>query len=162
MDIELIAIPELNDKSNSTLYNYLRNLSPDEAFSTLVVQVLVDERREAHRQRWNKVKIQPTLKIGDVVKAHVQVQSKAYQGEVKELSYQERGPFQILEILENNFYEVKRYNKTDSAVRKYKGSKLYLLPLAILPHNHLDTMDQRYLNYDHAPNVSPPNKQMNT
>ena len=60
---------------------------------------------------------------------------------MKELSYQERGPFQILEILENNFYEVKRYNKTDSAVRKYKGAELYLLPPAILTHDTLDTTD---------------------
>ena len=35
-----------------------------------------------------------------MVKAHVQVQSNTSKGEVKKLSYQARGPFQIKKILE--------------------------------------------------------------
>ena len=54
-------------------------------FPTSVVQVLVEERREARRQQWNKDKIQPNFEIGDVIKAHVEVQSNTYQGEVKNL-----------------------------------------------------------------------------
>ena len=53
-------------------------------------------------------------------------------------------------MLSNNSYEVKRYNKPDLAVRKYKGRKLYLLPPAIFPHDRLDTTDQRYLKYNHS------------
>ena len=50
LHIELSAIPELNGEFNSTLYIHLRNLSSDALFSTAVVQVLVEERQEAHRQ----------------------------------------------------------------------------------------------------------------
>ena len=91
-----------------------------------------------------------TLKYNQI---HIRVKWK--------ISYQARGPFQIVKILGNNSYEVKRYNKTDSAVQKYKGSKLYLLPPAILPHDPLGTTDQWYLNHDHAPIVSPLKKPMN-
>ena len=52
--IELSAIPELNDESNSTLYNCLLNVSSDASFSTSVLQVLIKEQWEAHRQRWDK------------------------------------------------------------------------------------------------------------
>ena len=143
LDIKLSAIPELNDGSNSTLYNYLRSVSLGAAFSTSVFQVLVEERQEEPRKWWNKGKIQPTPKTGDVVKAHVQIQSNADQGELKKLAYQARGPFQIAKILGNNSYEVNIYNKSDSAVRKYKGKKLYLLPSAVFPHDPLDTTDQQ-------------------
>ena len=73
----------------------------------------MEEQRGAPWQQWNKDKIKPTFKISDVIKAHVQVQSNGYQGEVKKLSYQSRGPFQISKILGNNSCEVKRYNKPD-------------------------------------------------
>ena len=43
LDIELSTIPELNDESNLTLYNYLWNVSLDTVFATSVVQVLVEE-----------------------------------------------------------------------------------------------------------------------
>ena len=81
----------------------------------------MEEQRGAPWQQWNKDKIKPTFKISDVIKAHVQVQSNADQGEVEKLSYQAQGPFKISKIFGNISYEVKRYNKPDSAVRKYKG-----------------------------------------
>ena len=55
----------------------------DAALTTPVVQIIVEERRELHRQRRNKEKIQPTFEIGDVVNEHVQVKSDADQGEEK-------------------------------------------------------------------------------
>ena len=53
------------------------------------------------------------------------------------------------------FYHVKRYNDANSAVRKYKGTDLYLLQPAIFPSDPLDTMDVRYLNYFNALVISP-------
>ena len=108
-----------------------------------------------------QIKIQPTFEIFDVHKTRVQVQLTADQGELKKNSYQARVPFQVAKILGDNSYEDKRYNKPDSAVRKYKGSKLCLLPLAIFPHYPLDTTDQLYLNYDHDPIASPLKKPIN-
>ena len=160
MDVELSAMPVINDNQNSALFKYLRDVSNNSKFATSVVQILVEERREAHRLRWNKDKIEQLFELGDVVKAHVQVTSKAATGEVGKLSYQAKGPFQISKIMGHNSYEVKRYNDPESASRKYKGTELYLLPPAIFPHEPLDMMDERYLNYSHAPIVSPLKKSL--
>ena len=62
--------------------------------------------------------------------------------------------------MEANAYLVAHYGKESSATRKYKGCELYLLPPSIFPHNPVDTMDQRYLNFSHAPIVSPLKKSL--
>ena len=91
----------------------------------------------------------------DVVKTHIQVQSKSELGGVGKLSYRARGPFQIVEALGNDSYHVQSYNDKDSSIRKYKGTDLYILPQSIFPCDPLDTMDMRYLNYSNTPIVSP-------
>jgi hypothetical protein len=160
LDVELSAPPTRNDSSNSALYDYLRHVSNDSTFAQSVVQILIEERREEFRIRHNKGKTLPQFKVGDVVKAHVQVKSNKASGEVEKLSYRARGPFQIVKCNGHNSYEVKRYNEPNSASRKYKATELYLLPPTIFPAEPLDTMDQRFLNYENAPIVSPLKKAM--
>ena len=95
-----------------------------------------------------------TLKFGDVVKAHVQVQSRSDMGVVGKLSYHARGPFIIITDLGNGSFEVQRYGDSASATRIYKNTELYLLPPALFPYETLDFLDQRYLECNHAPVVS--------
>ena len=155
LDVSLSPSPILNTESNSTLFNYLRDVSTDAKFSLSVLQILIEERRSTHRDRHNKGKTMCTLKIGDVVKAHVEVQSSADTGVVGKLSYRARGPYIITQDLGNNSFEVQRYGEEGSATRKYKNTELYLLPPALFPTEVLDTMDQRFLDCNHAPVVSP-------
>ena len=151
LDVELSPTPTLNDCQNSNLYEYLRAASNNGPFATSVISTLVEERREAHRLRHNDTKTAQKYEIGDAVTARVQIQSNAANGRVKKLSYQAKGPFQITAILDADSYEVQKYNEPNSAKRKYKGTDLYLLPPAIFPQDPLDTLDHRYLNFDHAP-----------
>ena len=130
-------------------------MSCNSKFAISVLQILLEERRAAHRERHNKNKTAVKFNVGDVVKAHVQVQSNLANGEVGKLSYTARGPFTIVEDLGGDSYHVQRYNDIESAIRKYKGVDLYLLPPAIFPSDPLDTMDVRYLNYSNAPIVHP-------
>ena len=155
MDVNLSAAPSTNCNNQSTLYTYLRDVSNDSRFSVSVLQGLIEEQRSALQSRWNTDRSTKLFQVDDVVKAHVQVKPNASKGEVKKLSYQTRGPSQIKEILYGNSYLVQRYNSTSSAIRKYKVSKLYLLPPSFFPNNPVDTMDQRYLNFSFAPVVSP-------
>ena len=152
LDVELCPSPPLNDRGNSALMNYLRTVSNDSEFTISVLQILIEERRDSHHQRHNdKVSSLVVFEVGDVVKAHVQVQSQAATGQVGKLSYKARGPFQISKVLGHGSYEVQKYNDPTSATRKYKSTELYLLPPALFPSDPLDTTDQRYLNYEHAP-----------
>ena len=89
------------------------------------------------------------------MKAYAQVHSCSSKGDVRKLSYQARGPFQIKEILMVDSYNVQRYNSPSQATRKYKGTELYLLPPSLFPQESMDTMDQRYFNFSHTPMVSP-------
>ena len=154
MDTKLHQLPELSEDNNN-LYEYLREVSNDSNFATSVLQLLIDDRRSAHQERVNKNSIASTLKVGDIVKAHVQVQSNSSKGEVAKLSYRVRGPFTIVKDLGHGSFEVQPYNNPSAATRKYKSSDLYLLPPAIFPSEPLDFMDQRFLNFEHAPIVSP-------
>ena len=113
------------------------------------------ERRQSHQDHHNKDKVPAAFKVGDIVKAHVQVQSNAAIGQVGKLSYQARGPFKIISDLGQQSFEVQKLDKPDSAIRKYKSADLYLLPPSLFPPEPLDMMDQRYLNYENAPIVSP-------
>ena len=155
LDVELSPTPLLNNERNSTLFNYLRDVSTDSTFSLSILQVFIEERRAAHRERHNINCIQCSLKVGDAVKAHVQVQSQPESVTVGKLSYRARGPFIITQDLGDNSFEVRRYDEPSSAVRKYKNTEIYLLPPVFFPSEALDTIDQRYLNSTNAPIVSP-------
>ena len=155
LDLKLQPTPTLNDDHNTALFDYLRHVSCSSSFSLSILLVLVEERREYHRNRSNSNKTASPLKVGDVVKAHVAVNSSSESNVVSKLSYQIKGPFIITKELGHDSFEVRRYNKPNSKPRKYKSTELYLLPPQLFPSNELDTMDQRYLNYSHASIPSP-------
>ena len=84
----------------------LRSVSDESAFALSIVQILVEERHEYHRQRHNSNTNKCSLKVGDVVKAHVQVNSSADKGVVGKLSYKAKGPFIITADMGQNSFEV--------------------------------------------------------
>ena len=53
MDANLMAVPSLNNVDQSALYTYLRDVYIDSSFVTLVLQMLIEDQRTAHRTRWN-------------------------------------------------------------------------------------------------------------
>ena len=81
----------------------------------------------------------------------VAVNSKSEKGIVKKLVYQSRGPFVIVKDTGFSSYLVIRYGKPNSAVQKFLAEDLYLLPKQILPIEHVDTPDMRYLSSNFAP-----------
>ena len=98
LDIECSALPVLNDSANSALFSYLRSVSTDSVFATGILQILVHERRQYHRDRHNSTLIKSSFEVGDVVKVHVQVTSNAATNTVGKLAYAARGPFIIKEV----------------------------------------------------------------
>ena len=107
LDIELLDQSSLNNKEHSALFHYLRNISFNLQFSISVLQILIDERRSAHSERWNKNREAYKFNKGDVTKAHLQVQSKLDNGDVDKLSYRARRSFRIIEDLGSDSYHVK-------------------------------------------------------
>ena len=121
----------------------------------------MEERHKRHREHHNStINATTSLKVEDIVKSHVQVQSKSKSAIAKKLSYQVKGPFIVTKCLHQNAFEVKPYNRPNGATRKKKATELYLLPLALYPSEPIDTIDQRYLNCKHASILHPLKKSM--
>ena len=155
LDVSLSLTLILNTETNSSLFNYLLDVSTDSTFSLSLLQILIKERRAAHRDRQSKGKIQCSLKIEDVVKAHVQVQSRDNSEIVGKLAHRAKGPFIITKDLGMNSFEVQRYGEPDLPVRKYKNTELYVLPPALFPSEVLDTINERNIDCKNASIVSP-------
>ena len=61
-----------------------------------------------HQERRNSISTATfSLKVGDIVTVHIQVQSKSESGTVKNLSYQVKFPFVFTKDLHHNAFEVK-------------------------------------------------------
>ena len=157
LDVEMCPDPPLSDGTNTSIHEYVRTAGNTAQFALSVLKILIKERREYHRTRHNRNKDSnaTSFKIGDIVKAHVQVTSNQNKEQPAKLSYRARGPFEIISNLGHGAYEVRPYGKPTAATRKYKSTELYLLPPALFPAEPLDTMDQRYINSQHAPLTHP-------
>ena len=77
-------------------------MSNNSQFTISVLEILIEERITAHRKICNKGKQQQNFEVSDIVKSHMKLQSKSETGEVKKLSYQSRGLFQVKTVLGNN------------------------------------------------------------
>ena len=133
MDIELCSNSNLNNVHNSALFNYPCNISTDAEYVASVLRILIEDCHAAHRARHNKDKMICNLKVGDVIKAHVQVDSVVEKGVVGKLSYQAKGPLIITVDLGDNSFEVQTYDDPNSAKQKYKNMELYILLPSIFP-----------------------------
>ena len=111
LDVEMMPSPTLNSPENANLFQYLRDVSNESTFALSIVQILVKERCKYHQNRQNMTTTECTLQVGDIVKAHVQVNSSASKGIVSKLCYKSKGPFIITADLGHNSFEVQRYNQ---------------------------------------------------
>jgi len=152
LDIVESAIPTLTDDPRAAVIRYMQYLGNDVRFSRSLLQWLIHDRRERHRERVNETRKNITYKAGDVVMGRVAVMSKASTGKVSKLVYQSRGPFIIIKNTRHSTYIVKRFGNTGTTPTfKFMTEDLYLLPKQVLPCSQMDTTDMRYLNTDHAP-----------
>ena len=106
LDVELDTTSIFNEY-NSKLFSYISNISIDANFTVSVLNIFIEDRRTAHQERHNKDKLICKIMVGEVVKAHVQVNSVTSKGVVGKLSYRAKGPFIITADLVHNSFEVK-------------------------------------------------------
>ena len=78
------------------MFQYLLDVDKYLALSTSVLQVLVKERQETQQYWQNENKTPDPLKVGDIVKSHVQVNYNSKKGIVFKLSDQELDKFQMI------------------------------------------------------------------
>jgi hypothetical protein len=87
--------------------------------------------------------------------ATVQVQSNASKNKIAKLSYQRRGPFEIVSHLGHGAYKLRSLLRPDVALLKFHSSSISPLPPGLLPCDPIDTSDLRYLNQNSTPTANP-------
>ena len=137
------------------LSQYLQYASNNLELSESVTQVLIEEFWQAYWDRWNSNMTPDQFKVRNIIKSHVQVYSNAEKEVVQKLSYWARGPFRIIKYTGSDSYGIQLYDDANGVVWKYKGTKIYLLPLEIYPREPLDIIDERYLNCEFYRVLSP-------
>jgi len=155
LDIELMAAPTMVHGDTAHVHNYLRLAQSQSTFSTEILKILTQDRREYHAARVNANRNQKLFSLGDVVMVRVTVHSNASLDRVAKLSYRQRGPFEIVKITDHGAYHIRPFGKPDAATRVYHAQDLSLLPPVLRPAQPLDGPDLRYMNSNHTPIHNP-------
>jgi hypothetical protein len=85
-----------------------------------VVALVIEDRRQAHRDRVNAGRSAPSFAPNDLVLVRVQVQSNAELNRFAKLSYQVRGPFRVVSHAARS-YKVVPLHQPDSHPLSYPG-----------------------------------------
>jgi hypothetical protein len=155
IDISLALPPQLCSDNATAVTQYLNFVNEHVSFSQAILRYLVEDRRLAHAERANESRNPVVYAIGDRVMATVQVQSDASRNKVAKLSYQRRGPFEVVSHLGNGAYELRSLSRPDAATHKFHSSSISPLPPGLLPCDPIDTSDLRFLNQDSTPSANP-------
>ena len=128
LDITLADIPLPTDNPGNKVAHYLRLLGDDVQFAQKLTGWLTDDRRMVQRERHNKDWQRITYEVGDLVMAQVARTSKSDKEQVQKMMFGCDGPFIIAKVDGPNSYSLRRFNKPQSALQKFSGDDLYLLP----------------------------------
>ena len=96
IDINLSPLPQLTQNNAQSTIDYLRLTDFNRRFSSSILKILIEDRRNMHAERVNNNKSIVELIVGDIVMARTAVQSDASTNKVVTLSYQVRRPFRIV------------------------------------------------------------------
>jgi len=161
LDINMRNTPPIIDNPSDSVAKYLRYVDRDKEFAQQLLQWLRDDRRSQHRERVNENLHLTTYEAGDIVMGRIAVQSNSAKGVVGKLVFQTRGPFVVIGKTQGSSYIVRQYGVNDGPKQKFQTEDLYLLTKEILPCEHLDLPDMKYMNFDYAPTNHPFGKAFN-
>ena len=129
-----------------------------------LLKILVQERREHHRNLRNEGRSSPlnptSFDVGDLVLVRKQVTTTTKKGPAK-LQLQARGPYRVLEVLSENTYTVQRIPFDRIAGgnphKPYKESaaRMQRLPSTLVIHKHTDGADANWAAYRNAFSPAP-------
>ena len=119
-----------------------------------LLKILVDERREHHRNLKNASRNMKTFAPGDLVIIKKQVQTRQETGPAK-ARIKARGPYRILEEVKPGTYKVQRLPGTQGAGRRGKVTKesaarMTKIPSTLVIHKPTAGIDTRLTTYRHA------------
>jgi hypothetical protein len=119
-----------------------------------VLKVLVEDRREHHRQLKNEGRNMKTFAPGDLVIVKKQVQTSQERGPAK-AKMKARGPYRVIEEIKPGTYNVQKLPGIQGAGRrgritKESAARLTRIPSTLVIHKPTAGIDTRLATYRHA------------
>jgi hypothetical protein len=113
-----------------------------------MLQILIAERRERHREMINQSRKQRKFQPGDLVIIRKQVQSDATIGRPAKQTFKWKGIYKVLQQEGEKSYLVQKQPTIQGRTRpgrilKYAASVMERIPSSVIIHKHLDTTDTR-------------------
>ena len=118
------------------------------AKQTTMLQILVAERREKHREMANAGRTQRQFQIGDLVIVRKQVQSDAERGIPAKQKFKWKGMYRVMEKAGDGTYWVQKLptiqgTGTPGKRQKYAASVMERIPSSLIVNKQVDTSDTR-------------------
>ena len=119
-----------------------------------IIKILIEDRREYHRQLKNEGRNMKTFAPGDLVVVKKQVQTTQEKGPAK-ARMQARGPYRIIEQIKPGTYKLQRLPGVQGAGRrgrttKESAARLTRIPSTLVVHKPTAGIDTRLATYRHA------------
>jgi ribosomal protein L21E len=123
------------------------------ARQSMMLQILVAERRERHRDLANQGRTVRKFNVGDLVIIRKQVQSSAEKGMPAKQQFKWKGIYRVMEKLSEKSYNVQKLPTVQGKgrpgkIRKYSAGVMERIPSSLIINKHLDTSDTRLATLD--------------
>ena len=149
IDIDLSAFPQLTQNNAQSVVDFLRLTDSNRQFSSALLKILIEDRRDAHTARVNNNKNIFDLVVDDIVMARTAINSDASSNKMAKLSCQVRCPFCIVKCTGQGSYLVRKLYKADSPTLKFMAADLYPLPRSLKPYEPVDRINHIILSSIH-------------
>ena len=119
-----------------------------------MLQLLIAERREKHREMQNQGRKQRQFQPGDLVIIRKQVQSDSSLGRPAKQTFKWKGIYKVMRKDGEKSYIVQKQPTVQGKGKpgrllKYSAAVMEKIPSSMVVHKHLDTTDTRLLSLDH-------------
>jgi ribosomal protein L21E len=123
------------------------------ARQSTMLQILVAERRERHRDLANQGRTVRKFNVGDLVIIRKQVQSSLEKGIPAKQKFKWKGIYKVVEKLGEKSYNVQKLPTVQGKgrpgrIRKYSAGVMEKIPSSLIINKHLDTSDTRLATLD--------------
>ena len=118
------------------------------ARQSTMLQILIAERRERHRDLANRGRTVRQFNVGDLVIVRKQVQSSTEKGIPAKQKFKWKGIYRVVEKLGEKSYNVQKLPTVQGKgklgkIRKYSAGVMEKIPSSLIVNKHLDTSDTR-------------------
>lgn len=145
--------PRIPSGQGETALEHLETNFPLWAQQSRLLQILIAERRERHRDMRNEGKSQRQFNPGDLVIIRKQVKSDATKGAPAKQKFKWKGIYRVLEKAGDKSYRVQKLptiqgRGTPGTVQQYSSAVMEKIPSSLVVSKHLDTSDTRLVALD--------------